>query len=385
MKRYIIYIAAILTIAMWSCDSKSKDAGHDHHDHEHSEGDHDHDHDDDEIILTQEQAKTIGLETAKVQLGAFNQVIKTSGQVVAAQGDERTVVATVSGVVSFNKASAEEGKAVRQGESLFSISAKHLADGDPVLRAKINFETAQREFERAEALIVDKLISQQEYNDKKLAFESARIAYQAISGGGSKGANVSSPITGFVKSRLVTEGQYVNMGEPLMVVTQNNKLQLRADVSQRYYKDLPTIQSANFSTPYDNAMYSLADMGGQLISYGRTTSNTEFYLPINFQFNNVGGVVPGSFVEVYLLGTVRDNVMTIPVSSLTDEQGLYFVYCKLDAEGYLKKEVRIGTTDGVNIEILSGLEVGDEVVTKGAYHVKLASLGGESIPHGHEH
>lgn len=385
MKRHIIYIAAILTIAMWSCDSKSTDAGHDQHDHEHNEGDHDHDHDDDEIIITHEQAKTIGLETAKVQLGAFNQVIKTSGQVVAAQGDERTVVATVSGVVSFNKASAEEGKAVRQGESLFSISAKHLADGDPVLRAKISFETAQREFERAEALIVDRLISQQEYNDKKLAFENARIAYQAISGGGGKGANVSSPITGFVKSRLVTEGQYVNVGEPLMVVTQNNKLQLRADVSQRHYKDLPTIQSANFSTPYDNAMYSLADMGGQLISYGRTTSNTEFYLPINFQFNNVGGVVPGSFVEVYLLGTVRDNVMTIPVSSLTDEQGLYFVYCKLDAEGYLKKEVHIGTTDGVNVEILSGLEVGDEVVTKGAYHVKLASLGGESIPHSHEH
>lgn len=392
-KHIIIYIAAILTIAMWSCDSKSKDAGHDHHDHAHNEEghnhdhdhDHDHDHNDDEIIITQEQAETIGLETLKVKLGAFNQVIKTSGQIVAAQGDERTVVATVSGVVSFNKASAEEGKAVRQGESLFNISAKHLADGDPVLRAKISFETAQREFERAEALIVDRLISQQEYNDKKLAFENARIAYQAISGGGGKGANVSSPITGFVKSRLVTEGQYVNVGEPLMVVTQNNKLQLRADVSQRHYKDLPTIQSANFSTPYDNAMYSLADMGGQLISYGRTTSNTEFYLPINFQFNNVGGVVPGSFVEVYLLGTARDNVMTIPVSSLTDEQGLYFVYCKLDAEGYLKKEVRIGTTDGVNVEILSGLEVGDEVVTKGAYHVKLASLGGESIPHSHEH
>ena len=387
MKRYIIYIASILVIAMWSCDSKSKADSHDHdHDHENEIKDKtSDDHSDDEIIITAEQAETIGLKTQVVELGTFSQVIKTSGQIVAAQGDERTVVATVSGVVSFNKAGANEGKAVKQGESLFSISSSHLAEGDPVAKAKVAYDIAKREFERAEALIVDKLISQKDYNDKKMAYDNARIAYQGISGGGSRGANVSSPISGFIKSRLVAEGQYVNVGEPLMVVTQNNKLQLRADVSQRYYKDLSTIQSANFTTPYDNEVFKLADMDGQLISYGRAANDAEYYIPVNFQFKNIGNIVPGSFVEVYLLGTPRQNVLSIPLSSLTDEQGIYFVYCKLDAEGYLKREVKIGASDGANIEIISGLNTGEEVVTKGAYHVKLAANAGESIPHSHEH
>lgn len=387
MKRYIIYIASILVIAMWSCDSKSKADSHDHdHDHENEIKDKtSDDHSDDEIIITTEQAETIGLKTQVVELGSFSQVIKTSGQIVAAQGDERTVVATVSGVVSFNKAGANEGKAVKQGESLFSISSSHLVEGDPVAKAKVAYDIAKREFERAEALIVDKLISQKDFNDKKMAYDNARIAYQGISGGGSRGANVSSPISGFIKSRLVAEGQYVNVGEPLMVVTQNNKLQLRADVSQRYYKDLSTIQSANFTTPYDNEVFKLADMDGQLISYGRAANDAEYYIPVNFQFKNIGNIVPGSFVEVYLLGTPRQNVLSIPLSSLTDEQGIYFVYCKLDAEGYMKREVKIGASDGANVEIISGLNTGEEVVTKGAYHVKLAANAGESIPHSHEH
>lgn len=405
MKRYLLYIVYILVITMWSCGSttnKEEHAGHDHSQHNHSHEDgHDHDAEvptkdgehnheghnhgeGDAILITPEQARTIGLETQTAQRGSFHQVIKTSGQITAAQGDERTVVATVSGVISFNKASANEGNAVKKGESLFSISSSHLADGDPVTKAKYAYDIAKREYDRAEALIVDKLISQKDYNEIKLTYENAQIAYNAIARGNAKGAAVISPITGFIKSRLVNEGQYVNVGEPLMIVTQNNKLQLRADVSQRYYKDLPMIRTANFKTPYDDTVYKLSDMGGQLLSYGKSANDNEFYIPINFQFNNVGDVIPGSFVEVYLIGGAQDNVLTIPVSSLTDEQGLFFVYCKLDDEEYVRREVKTGATDGERVEILSGLTDKDAVVTKGAYHVKL-SKSSEAIPHSHEH
>lgn len=394
----MLYIACILTIAMWSCNSNSGNNGHEgHEDHDHAEHNHEseqnadlHNHDGheygegDEIIITPEQAKTIGLETEQITLKSFYQVIKTSGQVIAAQGEEQTVVATVSGVVSFNKANAYEGNAVQRGESLFSISSRHLADGDPVAKAKNTYEIAKRDFERAEALMADKLIAQKDYNEIRLTYENAKLAYNAVAGGGSKGANVSSPINGFVKSRLVNEGQYVSVGEPLMVVTQNNKLQLRADVSQRYYKDLQLIKTANFKTPYDDTIYQLSDMDGRLTSYGKSANDAEYYIPVNFQFNNVGNIIPGSFVEVYLIAGQRDNVLTIPTSCLTDEQGIYFVYCKLNEEEYVRREVKVGSTDGARVEILAGLTGKEEVVTKGAYHVKLASAS-EAIPHSHEH
>lgn len=385
MKKYLIYAVSIMSLA-WGCNSNKSDShqeeehidvhDHEHEGHAHGEGE--------EIILSVEQAEMIGVKTEVVSLKPFYQVIKTSGQIQAAQGEERTIVATISGVVRFNKSGINEGKPVGRGESLFSISSSNLAEGDPVQKAKSAYEIAKKEFDRAEILIQDKLISQKEYNEIKLAFESAKIAYDAVAGGGrTSGANISSPIAGYIKSRLVEEGQFVNMGEPLMVVTQNNKLQLRADVSERYYKDLQAIKSANFRTPYDNQIYMLSEMSGKLISYGKAASDG-YYIPVTFEFNNVGDIIPGSYVEVFLLSGVKENTIAIPLSCLVDEQGLFFVYCKLHDDEYERREVKLGASDGTQVEILSGLHEGDEVVTYGAYHVKLAAKSG-AIPDSHHH
>ena len=418
MKKYIIYIACLLAI-LWGCNSSQKTdehAGHNHeqeshegHDHDHgdekehkhAEGEEcDHDHEGhshgetkggkteahaDEILFTPEQAKAIGLEITDIQPSAFHQVIKTSGQILSAQGDEVTISATSSGIVSFNKASLNEGVAVKGGESLLSISSKNLADGDPVMKAKSAYEIAKKEFDRAESLIGDKLISQKEYNDLKLTYENAKVTYESIGQRTTaKGVGMSTPISGYVKSKLVNEGQYVEVGQELMTITQNRKLNLRADISERYYRDLGTIISANFKSPYEKTVYQLSELGGRLVSYGKSVNSQEFYIPVNFEFNNVGQVLSGSYVEVYLLGQPRENIISIPVSSLTEEQGIYFVYLQIHPDAYKKQEVNIGVNDGSRVEILSGLKNGDKVVSKGAYHVKLASAS-SAIPHAHEH
>ena len=436
MKKYIIYTLCILAFS-WGCNSANKKdshEGHDHshespeghthghgeecdhdhvghnhdnaegHTHEHGEegsGDHDHSHEGqsqakndhghnhdeyaDEIIYTPQQAKAAGLEYMTVAPGKFSQVIKTSGQILSASGDEVTVSATTSGIVSFNKSSVSEGLPVRAGESLVSISAKNIVDGDPVSKAQTAYQIAQQEFNRAESMITDKLISEKEYNEVKLNYENAKVAYQALSKSQTaRGISVSSSISGFVKSKLVNDGQYVEVGQPLLTVTKNQKLQLRADVSERYYKDLKNISSANFRTPYDKEAHRLALLNGRMISYGRSAANQENYIPVNFEFNNVGDIIAGSYVEVYLLGQHRENIISVPMTALVENQGLYFVYVQLDAEGYKQQEVQIGTNDGERVEILSGLKKGDKIVSKGAYHIKLASASA-SIPHGHEH
>ena len=108
------------------------------------------------------------------------------------------------------------------------------------------------------------------------------------------------------------------------------------------------------------------------------------YVPVVFELDNRGEVVPGACVEVYLRSSAVDNAWVVPVSALTEEQGLYFVYLRLDEEGYKKQEVSIGDTDGANVRILSGLHEGDRVVTRGVYQVKLAANSGV-IPEGHSH
>jgi multidrug efflux pump subunit AcrA (membrane-fusion protein) len=106
---------------------------------------------------------------------------------------------------------------------------------------------------------------------------------------------------------------------------------------------------------------------------------------VTFEFDNRGDMVPGAFVEVFLLSGERQGVISLPESALTEEQGLYFVYLKLDDECYKKQEVQLGTSNGERVEILSGLKDGDTVVTRGAIHVKLAAASNAIPAHSHNH
>ena len=62
------------------------------------------------------------------------------------------------------------------------------------------------------------------------------------------GVSVTAPLGGYIKNCLVKEGDYVSVGQPLVSITQNRRLFLRADVSEKYYGYLHSIQSANFKT-----------------------------------------------------------------------------------------------------------------------------------------
>ena len=73
------------------------------------------------------------------------------------------------------------------------------------------------------------------------------------------------------------------------------------------------------------------------------------------------------------------------MSSLIEEQGLLYVYVQTGGESFQKREVKIGAGDGMNVEVLSGIESGERVVTKGAYNIKLATTSGTVPAHGHEH
>ena len=357
---------------------------HAHEGHDHSHG-HDHGVNPDEIMLAPEKAKAAGVASEVIQPKTFRQVIKTSGEVQAAQGAESVVVANVAGVVSFQRA-VTEGMQVGKGATIMTISASKLQDGDPAERARIAYETAKADYDRASRLVESQIVSQKEFNAIKEKYENARLAYEALAKNQTKGGvAVAAPIGGYIKNLLVKEGDYVAVGQPVATVTQNNRLFLRADVSERYYKYLNGISSANFKTPYDNQVYELEALNGKLLSVGKAAGSGSYYVPVTFSFDNKGDIIPGSFVEIFLLSQQQENALVLPVEALTEEQGLYFVYLQNCEESYKKQEVKIGASNGVEVQILDGIHPGDKVVVKGAYHVKLASAGNALPAHSHEH
>ena len=367
-----------------------EEAAHGHEDHEHEGHNHEaeaesHAGHSDEIILSKEKAAAAGVKAEVVQPGTFYNVITTSGHILAAQGDETVVTANVAGIVSFDRP-VTEGMQVSKNGTLFTLVSEHLQDGDPVKRARIAYETAKEELERAEKLVGQKIVSQKDFNSIKERFENARIAYEALApNAGQEGVAIKAPIGGYLKSCLVKEGDYVSVGQPVASITQNRKLYLRADVSERYYGVLSTIRSANFKPSYSEETFSLKELDGRLLSYGKATDDAAYYIPVTFEFANRGNIIPGAFAEVYLLSDERQNVISLPVSAITEEQGLNFVYIQLDETCYKKQEVTLGCTDGNRVEITSGLKGGESVVTQGAIHVKLASASNAIPAHSHSH
>ncbi|MDR0695005.1 MAG: efflux RND transporter periplasmic adaptor subunit [Prevotellaceae bacterium] len=334
------------------------------------------------IIFTAAQAAAAGLQTMPVAPGAFSRVIKTGGQVLPAQGDEITIVATAEGILTFIHPSMTDGASVRAGERLASVSAKNLPDGDPVAKTKMTYETALKAYRRAEELVKDHIISAKEFEQTRLRYETAKTAYDAQAANYTPGGvNIVSPVSGFVKKRYAGQGDYVTVGQPVAVIAQNKRLLLRADAPERYFQDLRSIRSAHFKTAYSDTLYKLPDLHGQLRSSGKASG---LYIPVVFEFNNPGDLLPGAFAEVYLLAAPQDNVLAIPVTALTEEQGNYFVYLQLSGERYRKQAVTIGASDGERVQALSGLNAGDVVVTRGAYQVKLSAVTPQ-LPAGHSH
>jgi len=340
------------------------------------------------IAYTKEQAWKTDFSTQPVVQRPFNQIIKTSGQVLPARGDEMMVPATASGMVKSGPADLVPGIRVQKGQWLFSIMTSDLSEDNlqtQISLALTTLEKAQSDFNRAEELIRENIISQKQYIEAQTVLAEATTRYKALTRNvTSGGKHIFSPNSGYLKTVYVHEGDYVTVGQPLAMISQNQRLVLKADVSPRYSSELPGVVSATFKTLYNNEVHDINALGGKLVSFGKTADNYTFYTPVFFEFDNGGEIIPGSFTEVYLKLANKPRTLTIPLTSLIDEAGTMYVYIQIDGELFEKREVKAGENDGRDVAILDGIREGERVVATGAIQVKMASLS-SSIPHGHAH
>jgi cobalt-zinc-cadmium efflux system membrane fusion protein len=270
---------------------------------------------------------------------------------------------------------------------MFSIKAEGLPQNTidaSYLQVRNKVNEAKRNFERAKELVEDKIIAERDYLDIKLIYDNALIEMNMLSKNNSSSSQHStSPISGYIKSILVNEGQYVTSGTPLAVISKNRKVILQANVSQKYISILPTISSANFKIQGSPAMFNTQDLHGRVVSYGKIA--TGGYVPLLFELDYDLSLMPGSAVEFFLKSKSNSNTIIIPETSLIEEQGAYYVYIQTGGESFQKREVKIGESDGMNVQVFSGIKEGERVVTKGAYQIKLSSASGTMPAHGHEH
>lgn len=397
IKYLAIFMALSLMPMLAACHSHSHshdehgELQHEAHHHDDEEDEHGHDghhhdsdvesHADGEIIFSPEKAERFGVRTTKIAPADFYETIKVSGQVLPAQGDEATVIANSSGSIKLTPA-ATVGTYVSAGMALGYVSAANMVGGDANEAARISLEAAKAELDRITPLYEDKIVTRREYIAARQAYEQARIAYNP---GDASGSAVTAATAGTIRQLLVTDGQYVEAGAPVAVVSRNSRLLLCAYLPERYASTLPLVTSATFTPSYTSAVYDIAALGGRRTSSNAVVTAMPGYLPVLFEFGNDGTVIAGSYAEVYLKGAAKHGCIVVPVEAITEEQGEYFVYGKIDDEGYLKKRVTLGMSDSRNVEVTSGISPGEEIVTAGAVMLKMAANAGAVPGHTHNH
>lgn len=381
-KPILLTLSSVFCLYFSACKAhNSDDLSHHNHNHNHS---HEHtEHNDaeshDEIMLNPEMAERFGVATEKVAIAPFHDALKVSGEILPSPTDAAILVAPTSGIIKF-RSCILLGSKVNAGSIIASISSNNISGGDKNLAARATYEAAKRELDRIKPLYDEKLVTATDYNNALKAYEEAKAGYSATASTGS----ITSPITGAITSIDVAEGQYVETGTPIATVSSSAHLTVRADVPQKYLSQINSFSDAAISLPYSDSAITLSSIGGKRNNSLNTVTATPGYIPVYFSFNNNGEFIAGTSIDVYLRSDNAADLISVPLSALSEQQGQFYVFVRLDDECYRKCLVKTGRNNGERIEIKSGLAPGDNVVVSGTTTVRIAESSG-AVPEGHSH
>jgi len=342
------------------------------------------------VLFTKEQSWKIGFATEEVRKAPFGETIRTVAQIEPSQSDEKVVVAKAGGLVLFTGREITPGTVVRTGQRLFTMEGGGLADNNTDVRyaeAVAEYNRAKAEYDRKRELSKERIVTESELLTAQAAFQNAEAVYanlrKSLSSGGSQ--VVQSPMNGFVKQLFVRNGELAEAGQALLVVSQNRDLLIRAELQPKYYSHLGSIATATIKVMHSDLTYTLEELNGKIVTYGRSADLTNPLIPVVFQVQNNVGLLPGSFVEMFIKLQDGSEAITVPNEALIEEMGAYFLYVQVTPELFEKRAVLIGKSDGLRTEITEGLSAGERVVSKGAIMVKLSQSTGQLDAHGHGH
>lgn len=354
--------------------------GEHHHAESKEEAHYDHDHGE-EIVIHHEEAERFGIKTTAIAPAEFHSIIPASGSIDYAPESNITISSPVAGRLTL-ASRISVGSSISAGQLIADIRPEGVSGGNVDAAAKARMDAARRELDRITPLYADGIVTARDLNAARQAYQEAQAAYSSTAASG----RVTSPIAGIVAALPANNNEIVGVGTPIATVVRQGRLTLRVEVAEKYYPALAGVTSCNILTPGSDRWIALGELDGRKegVVSGNSAESRQGYVTVIFSFVNDGSVSPGAFAEVNLLSQPIPDVISIPAEAVTEQQGQTFAYRRIDDHGYEKVPVTCGMTDGRMIEIKSGLNPGDEVVTEGTVFVKLAETKGNA-PEGHSH
>ncbi|MEM8568473.1 MAG: efflux RND transporter periplasmic adaptor subunit [Bacteroidota bacterium] len=340
------------------------------------------------ITFLKEQAWKMEFQTAPAIQKEIYQVIQTSGIWRVAPSDDQVLVAPATGVLKYNLRYLTEGKPIKAGEVLMEVISSDLTTNNlrsDIQRAKATLEQREGSYNRISELYQSKVISKTDFEKAKEEYLLAKANFETLTAGFTgKGKGVIAPFNGYILEVYAKNGDFAEQGTALIKVTIDKNHMLQTMVASNHAGALENIHDLLYQNG-KGEWSSLKGKGGTVISTSREVSLNNPMLSVFSEVHESIDMPDGSFTEVQIEVGKPVQSVVIPSSSLLEDYGNYSVIVQRSGENFERRNVTLGLRNGSEVEITKGLSLGEVVVTKGAYQVKMASMSGQAPAHGHAH
>ena len=363
----------------------------------------------------------IRLETAKVGRSSISNTVTATGTVEPVT--EVEVGTQVSGII--DKLYADYNDVVKAGQLIaemdkVNLKAELASAQAQLASSKTEYEYQQKNYARSKVLFDKKLISDADYETATYNYEKAKAAYEQSQASMVKVnrnleyATITSPIDGVVINRAVEEGQTVAAGfeTPTLftIAADLTKMQVIADVDEADIGNVENGQRVSFTVDaYPNDVFEgtvwqirLGDSSSSSSS-STSTSTVVTYEVVITADNPDLKLKPRLTANVTIFTLDRKDVLCAPARALRfnpekpligdndivkDCEGEHKLWTR-EGNTFTAHPVKIGISNGVNTEIISGINEGTVVVTEatigsmpgsGAPDMSQEAPGGEKSP-----
>jgi len=323
-------------------------------------------------------AVPVAVETAR--RGDVAKELVASGQLV---GEQCVVVSPkITGKVA--SVPVEVGTAVNAGDTLFTLDGSDIRAqvqqyeaAVEVARAKQkvageNRENATKQYERYKQLFEQGAISADAFDSYVLKLEQALSeepeanlaqSQAALNYQRNQLANtvIVSPIAGTVAQRNVEVGNVVSSSTQAVTVVDLSRVKVQVSVGEQQIGKIKQGQEVNVIVP---AVRTEPFTGVVTNLSPAADAKTKSYL-VEVKMDNPGQTLKqGMFAEVHIATDKSEGALTVPVDALVARSGGNVVYTVQDGVAR-EVQVKTGISDGKVIEIVSGLQEGDQVIVLG--------------------
>lgn len=285
------------------------------------------------------------------------------------------------------------GDTVKANQPLVELASGDMAKARAeVQAANTRVELAKQALERKQKQLAERLIPEREVIDARAAVTEAEAARTAAAGAleqfagaeGARGLVLRAPLAGTVIERDVVVGQLADPSKTLFRIGDLSRLWLVAHVFER---DAVRVQVGASGTASFAALPGKT-IDGTIVWIGREVETASRTVPVRLEVANPDGVLrPGMSASVTIpVGEVGGQVVAVPIAAVQRVGDTWAVFVPRGRGTFEAKPVGRGRDLGGEVEILSGLVPGEEVVVDGAFLLKAEfdkSRGEGGHDHGH--